>query len=49
MPSQTECPAFSATPAELTFTLACVCGAEVYGGVHAYMSASGYVCVLAAV
>ena len=47
--SQTECPALSVTPAELTFTLACVCGAEVYGGVHAYMSASGYVCVLAAV
>lgn len=49
MSSQTECPALSAIPAELTFTLACVCGAEVHGGVHANMSASGYMYVLAAV
>lgn len=49
MSSQTECPALSATPAELTFTLACVRAAEVHGGVHAYMSASDYMCVLAAV
>ena len=47
--SQNERPALSATPAELTFTLAWVRGAEVYGGVHRYMRASGYMCVLAAV